>query len=297
LNRPLSGDRGRSGAIGGDRARAAPAGTDARGAAPACPGQTARLGYVKASMHPLVKGAAAVAVLTALGGLDHGSPPPPRVVEAPAKARGVDGLPALCAKGTLPEGPVCVRIPAEDEASARPADLGRARRAEEAIPRRPDRPADPARYRYPVEGQQVLGGFDVGATPQGVRLAAAPGETIKLVALDHQDGPAEVVFVADRPGAAAVATRHAVREGERTRVILLVFGHLDHVAPGLAVGAKLEAGAAIGFAAPKPPTEISLEARQVRESAAAKAGPLDEKRLTDTSLAIPIDLRNVLATR
>src|SRR5262245_2463115 len=123
-------------------------------------------------MHPLVKGAAAVAVLTALESFDRGPPPRPQSVQAPAQARGVDGLPALCGPGTLPEGPVCVRIPAEDLAAPKEiASLGRSARGQDAIPRRPDRPADPGRYRYPVEEQKVLGGFDVGATPQGIRLA------------------------------------------------------------------------------------------------------------------------------
>jgi hypothetical protein len=251
-------------------------------------------------MHPLVKGAAAVAVLTALGSLDRGSPPPPRLVAGPAKARGVDGLPALCGPGTLPEGPICVPIPADEGAGSRaPVDLGlgRGRRAEEAIPRRPDRPADPARYRYPVEGQKVLGGFDAGATPQGIRLDAAPGEAIKLLAIEHQEGPAEVVFASDRAGVATVATRHVAREGARTRDYLLIYGHLDHLAPDLVVGEKLEAGAALGVAAAKAPAEISLEARQVRESAPQKAGPLNEKRLTDAAVAIPTDLRNVLPPR
>jgi len=250
-------------------------------------------------MHPLVKGAAAASVLTALGSLDRGPPPQQQPVQAPAQARGVDGLPALCGPGTLPEGPICVRIPAEDAVGPRePVELRRARRGEEAIPRRPDRPADPGQYRYPVKDQKVLGGFDVGATPQGIRLAAEPGETIKLVALEHQEGPAEVVFAGNRAGGAAVATRHVVREGERTRVYIVIHGHLDQVEPGLAASAKLEPGAALGKAAPAPPAEISLEARQVRESvAAAKTGPLDDKRLTDATIAIPIDLRNVLQMR
>src|SRR3954466_1262645 len=128
-------------------------------------------------MHPLVKGAAAIAVLTALGSLDQGSPPPPPPAVAPASARGVDGLPALCGPGSLPEGPVCVRVPPPDAPPR--AELGRRSSVaggDESIPRRPDRPADPDRYRYPVEGQRVLGGFDVGAAPQGIRISASPGE-------------------------------------------------------------------------------------------------------------------------
>lgn len=250
-------------------------------------------------MHPLVKGAAAVAVLTALGGLDRGSPPPPAVVVAPANARGVDGLPALCGPGSLPEGPVCVRVPLP-EAPPR-AEIGRrsgAASAAESIPRRPDRPADPDRYRYPVEGQRVLGGFDVGATPQGIRLAASPGERIPLLALEHQEGPAEVVFVSDSKGDAAIATYHLVRDGERAHAFLLIVRGLDRIEPGLSTGAMLGPGAPLGFAALHEPAEISLEARQMREAMTLeKQGPLDDKRLTDPAVGIPIDLRNVLEPR
>jgi hypothetical protein len=243
-------------------------------------------------MHPLVKGAAAVAVLTALGGLDRGSPPKP-LAAAPANAPGVDGAPALCGPGSLPEGPVCLRIPLE-EAPPR-AELGRRSGAEESIPRRPDRPADPDRYRYPVEGQRVLGGFDVGATPQGIRLAAAPGERIKLVALERQEGPAEVVFVSDNQGAAAIATYHLVRDGERARAYLLIVRGMERLEPGLVAGAMLEPGAPLGVAAPHEPAAISLEARQMREARTLdKQGPLEEKKLTDPAVGIPIDLRNML---
>src|SRR5262245_41520861 len=121
-------------------------------------------------MHPLVKGAAAVAVLTALGSLDQGAPPPPPPpLAAPPSERGVDGLPALCDREALPEGPVCVRIPPPSAPPKEP--LARRGSAAESIPRRPDRSPDPASYRYPVEGQRVLGGFDVSETPQGVRLS------------------------------------------------------------------------------------------------------------------------------
>ena len=62
-------------------------------------------------MHPLVKGAAAAALLTALAGLDPGRTAPPPVVQPPTHSHGVDGMPALCGAGMLPEDPVCVRIP------------------------------------------------------------------------------------------------------------------------------------------------------------------------------------------
>lgn len=141
----------------------------------------------------------------------------------------------------------------------------------------------------------MLGGFDVSAEPAGVRIAAAPGEPVKLIALDGQEGLAEVVFAADRAGAATIATYHLVREGERARGYLLVHGNLARLAPGLAAGAMLAEGTELGAAASVEPASISLEARQVRDGAtASRKGALDERLLTASSFAVPIDLRDVL---
>src|SRR5438067_958223 len=108
------------------------------------------------AMHPLVRGAAAAAVLTGLGRLE--APAPELPAEAPITAVvGVDGLPAPCGAGTLPEGPVCVRIPREAERGAtllapdaRAPEPGREAAGTGRIPRRPERPADPAAYVFPV---------------------------------------------------------------------------------------------------------------------------------------------------
>src|SRR5579871_1561336 len=105
-------------------------------------------------MHPLVRGAAAAAVLTALGSFDRGAPDAAPSATPGGEVRGVDGLPAPCLPGTLPEGPVCIRIPTEDEATAARQALqpGRPNRGDpqaDRIPRRPERPADPAAYVYP----------------------------------------------------------------------------------------------------------------------------------------------------
>src|SRR5262245_38611694 len=133
-------------------------------------------------MHPLVRGAAAVAVLSALGSLDRDVPPAPPAATPAGQARGVDGLPAPCSPGTLPEGPVCLRIPGEEEAArlaleADPPDPVPARSSLgfEQIPRRPERPADPAGYVYPVgtpeRPPRVLGGLE--GSPVRTRATAA----------------------------------------------------------------------------------------------------------------------------
>lgn len=257
-------------------------------------------------MHPLVKAAASVAVLTALGSLDRGPRPRAAPIAPPAAARGVDGLPALCGPGTLPEGPVCVRIPVEGAPAATSLptvnDVGRSGTAGERVPRRPDRPEDAARYRYPVgpgeRAPKVLSSFEGERGGRGVEIAATPGEKVTLVALEGQEGQAEVVFAGDRDGALAVATRHEVRTGGEVRSYLLIHGGLERLEQGVAEGARLDAGAALGHA---PIVNgghlitIGLEARQVRGG--ATLGIVDEKRLVDSSVSVPIDLRNVLPLR
>ncbi len=258
-------------------------------------------------MHPLVKAAASVAVLTALGSLDRGPAPRPAPIAAPAVARGVDGLPALCGPGTLPEGPVCVRIPGDDVPAAAPVlpvvnDVGRAGTAGERVPRRPDRPDDAALYRYPVgafeRAPRVVSPFDGAPGGHGVEIATTPGEKVALVALEGQEGPAEVVFAGDSEGALAVATLHAVREGGEVRRYLLIHRGLERFEQSVAEGAKIAAGATLGHA---PVVNggrlitINLEARQVRSGAAL--GTMDEKRLADAAVSVPIDLRNVLPRR
>ncbi len=258
-------------------------------------------------MHPLVKAAASVAVLTALGSLDRGPRPRAAPIAPPAAAaRGVDGLPALCGPGTLPEGPVCVRIPIEGAplATSLPTvnDMGRSGTAGERVPRRPDRPEEAARYRYPVglgeRGPRVLGAFEGERGGHGVEIAATPGEKVTLVALEGQEGPAEVVFAGDRDSALAVATRHDVREGAELRRYLLIHSGLERLEQGLAEGARLEAGATLGHvpvSAGGHLITLNVEARQVR--AGATLGTVDEKRLADSSVSVPIDLRNVLPLR
>ncbi|MFT3773728.1 MAG: hypothetical protein QM820_50795 [Minicystis sp.] len=255
-------------------------------------------------MHPLVRGAAAAAVLTALGSLDRSGPPPPPGSAPVTDVRGVDGLPAPCLPGTLPEGPVCLRIPDEREAGRvrLDADLPRAAAARtgvevDRIPRRPERNADPAAYLYPIGASRpprILGGFDARSDLPGVHLAARPGEKVVLVSLDQQDGPAEVVLVGDLFGP-TVVTRHEVTEGSRKRSYLLFHGRLDRAEAGLAAGAKLEPGAALGYARTDNGgglIEIYLEARLIHDGVT-----LDPKKLTDAGVASPIDVRDVLPLR
>jgi hypothetical protein len=255
-------------------------------------------------MHPLVRGAAAAAVLTALGSFYRpaSDPAPSAAPSAVGDVRGVDGLPAPCGSGTLPEGPVCLRIPGEHDTlllEGRDRAPSRGEPVADRIPRRPERPADPAAYLYPVgepgRPPHVLNSLD----KPGVRLAVRPGERVVLLGLEHQVGPAEVIFAGELFGR-TVVTAHRVDDGRRQRTYLLFHGGLNRTAPAVVPGARLEPGAELGFARADYDVsagliDVYLEAREVREG--AKLDPADARRLVDPALGVPTDVRNVLPLR
>ncbi|WP_437811614.1 M23 family metallopeptidase [Sorangium sp. So ce1078] len=218
---------------------------------PASGSSQARPTRAAVSPSPLVRGAAASALVLALGGLDDPAPPPPAVVPPAAAARGAAGAAALCGPRTVPEGAACIPLPApgaplpeggaaalSGPAGARPAGAGARGQAYEHIPRRPERPASAAAYAFPVGAPDQPPGFllvegapaQPGALPQaspvaaigaarpeppswagGVEIAAARGEQVASLRLEGQEGKAEVVFVGELSGI-TVATAHDVRE-------------------------------------------------------------------------------------
>lgn len=276
-------------------------------------------------MHPLVRGAAAAAVLSALGNLAPPSPPPPRAVAPPESVRGVDGLPAPCGPGSLPEGPVCVRIPeakpilVEDDDAA-PAPQHRSLSASlDTIPRWPERPEETLKYVFPIgtadrpprllEGSGAEGALV--SAPQrmdkrGMQLAARPGEQVKSVALEGQEGSAEVVYTGELVGL-SVVTEHHVMRGKERGTLVLIHGRLDRIDPAVATGVKVRAGDTLGYARSEAGghlIEVYFEARVLREGASIDAllapgdgGAPDGKRLFDQAATIPIDARNVLLLR
>ncbi len=203
------------------------------------------------SPSPLVRGAAASALVLALGGLDDPSPPPPAIVPPAAAARGAAGAAALCGPRTVPEGAACIPLPApgaplpeggaaalSGPAGARPTRAGERGQAYEHIPRRPERPASAAAYAFPIGAPAQPPGFllvegapaQAGAPPPagpvaaigaarpeppswagGVEIAATRGERVTALRLEGQEGKAEVVFVGELSGI-TVATAHDVRE-------------------------------------------------------------------------------------
>ncbi len=180
------------------------------------------------------------------------------------------------------------------------------------IPRRPDRPADYAAYKYPIPpglpgGKSVVSGYDLDlpdhlqrrgkmrAVGHGaVDLPQKRGTPIKMLPLEHQVGDAEVIHVGWLMGF-SVVTRHTLREGGRTRDYVLIFGHLDAAAPGLTRGAVLREGELVGFVGDTGSPELvhlHLEARRLHDG--VDGSKLLPGRILAADVSIVCDPRNVL---
>jgi murein DD-endopeptidase MepM/ murein hydrolase activator NlpD len=265
-----------------------------------------------------------VALLTLGAGAARGAAVHVPPADPPATVEGARPLtPATCAEGTLPDGDACVRLPGEDEGPEAEAasNAHHDKRGRwivyDQIPRRPERPADYDAYRYPVpcEHACVVSGYDLDRPDEmqrrgrrlshvghgAVDLVQKKGTPIAMVPLEHQEGDAEVVFVGALFGT-TVITRHALREGGQLRDYILLFGHLDAPAPGLAVGAHVKDGDLVGFVGDTGSPELvhlHLEARRVRSG-------IDVQKLAEHGMAaamidnensVVCDPRNVLPTR
>jgi hypothetical protein len=231
-----------------------------------------------------------------------------------------------CPAGTIPDGDVCVRIPGDDEdgpQSPASANVHRERSGRwtqyDQIPRRPDRPADYELYRYPVPPlpgtKSVISGYDLDRPDEsqrrgrtlravghgGVDLAQVKGTPVKLVALEHQKGEAEVLHAGGLFGT-TVVTLHTLREGGRMRDYVVLFGHLDGIAPGVASGTVLRDGDVLGFVGDTGSPELvhlHYEVRRVRDGVDAKkvARAQGAGRLVADDVSIVCDPRNVLPLR
>jgi murein DD-endopeptidase MepM/ murein hydrolase activator NlpD len=236
--------------------------------------------------------------------------------------------PAPCPAGSLPDGDACVHLPGEDEGATNQPDPGdvltqtnahRDRSGRwsvyEQVPKRLDRPADYDAYRYPVPCDGcVVSGYDLDLPDAmqrrgrrlkqvghgAVDLLQKRGTPVTLVALDHQRGDADVVYVGPLFGT-TVATRHTVREGGQLRDYLLLFGHLDAVAAGVEAGARLKDGDAIGYVGDTGSpslVHLHLEARRARDGIdLSKLGASGAGALVDGSSTIVCDPRNLLPLR
>jgi murein DD-endopeptidase MepM/ murein hydrolase activator NlpD len=216
-----------------------------------------------------------------------------------------------CPSRSIPEGDVCVPLPAEAHhvAVGKPSkrDVSPARQAHEMIPRRPDRPADASKLTLPLPAEvPVLFGFDKPGDPEdeasrsddaAVDFGADRGARVVLAPLVGQSAQAEVVAAGDLFGH-TVVTLHHVDEGGHARQYLVFYGRLDAIAPDVAADKKLEAGDLIGFVGDSGTpgfVHLHLEVREVRDE--IDVHPLDIAHLLDQAVSIPVDARNVFVER
>jgi murein DD-endopeptidase MepM/ murein hydrolase activator NlpD len=260
----------------------------------------------------------------------------PRVIEVEAAARVEQGAQpsdpleraAGCPDGTFPDDGACIALPDDESFGEDPVgapegevvanghfDKSGLWRPYEQIPRRPERPADYQAYRYPIPpglpgGRYVVSGYDLDLPDRmqrrgrmravghgAVDLPQKRGTRIDMIALEHQVGPAEVVHVGWLMGL-SVVTRHTLREGGRLRDYVLIFGHLEAPAEGLARGATLQAGETVGYVGDTGSPELvhlHLEARRVRDGITKEA--LIPGRILAPDVTIVCDPRNVLPLR
>lgn len=183
------------------------------------------------------------------------------------------------------------------------------------MPRLPERPADYDAYRYPIPpglagGRLVVSGYDLdrpdpqqrrGRTLSHVGHGSGParrqtkGTPVKLVSLEHQEGEAEVLY-AGRLFGTTVVTRHTLREGGRLRDYLVLFGHLDAIASGIAPGTTVKDGDVVGAVGDTGSPELvhlHLEVRRVREGVDVAKVPAGAALLGE-SVSTVSDPRNVL---
>jgi murein DD-endopeptidase MepM/ murein hydrolase activator NlpD len=226
---------------------------------------------------------------------------------------------AECPARTLPDGGVCVPVPelvlgGEALSEQRSAHHDRAGqlRVYDQIPRRPERPLDYRAYQLPVptlpQQSFVTSGYDLDQPDAaqrrgrelkavghgGIDLAQKRGAPVTLVPLEHQVGDADVLHVGKLFGN-SVVTHHAVRESGSVRDYLVIHGHLEKPATGLARGASAPAGTIIGYVGDSGSpgvVHLHLEVRRAREG--VELGSLAPFELIHNAKTVACDPRNVL---
>lgn len=226
---------------------------------------------------------------------------------------------APCPRGTLPDGDVCVPVPDPEagrqtlaEAQNEHHDRSGRLRVYDQIPRSPERPKDFRQYRLPIPAPSRQGfvgsGYDLDRPDNqqrrgaelsavghgGVDLAQARGTPVRLVNLEHQVGDAVVLAFGHLFGN-SVVTLHTLREASALREYLVIYGHLDSIAPGLTPRQTLKADSLLGYVgdSDSPGTvHLHLEVRRAREGVDAAQLPLGQ--ITQNAKTVACDPRNVL---
>jgi murein DD-endopeptidase MepM/ murein hydrolase activator NlpD len=225
-----------------------------------------------------------------------------------------------CPNGTAPDGNACVHLETVEDGPVAPSfpNAHRERSGRwfsyEQIPRLPDRPSDYDAYRYPIppglpNGHYVVSGYDLDKPDEhqrrgptlkhvghgGVDLPQTKGTPVKLVALEHQEGEAEVLYAGGLFGL-TVLTRQTLREGGRLRDYVVLFGHLDTIAPGVHAGMTLKEGDLVGTVGDSGSPRIvhlHLEIRRVRDGVDIAKVAAGAMMIAD-SVTVVSDPRNVL---
>ena len=249
-------------------------------------------------MSPLVRAGIAAAVLAAIGAAVDRPLAPVLVTGGGPAAKSADSAALLrpCPPGTLLDNQVCVPVPAPSSSADAAGAIGNWQ-IYDRLPRRPDRPADPRRYRWPVA---VVDAFDpsplgaVGAIPFDALLLAAPVATpVTAPSLEHQRGKAAVLYSGPLIGQ-TVVTEHRVLEGTQEKIYLALVGNLANIATraGVELDARAKLGT-VGDSARRGVSGLHLEIRRVRQGVDVRALQPDEFRSRAHTIAC--DARNVLA--
>jgi murein DD-endopeptidase MepM/ murein hydrolase activator NlpD len=188
------------------------------------------------------------------------------------------------------------------------------------IPRRPDRAAEYAAYRYPIPiapgTRLTMSGYDLDLPDKdqrrgrrfshvghgGIDLPGERGTEVRVLALEHQEGDAAVLFAGPLFGT-TVITRHTLREGGRLRDYLVLYGHLDRAVVetgrsplGEQAGPKrVPEGDLLGYVGDtgsQGVVHLHLEVRRVREGVDLTKVP--PQRLVANEISVVCDPRNVL---
>lgn len=277
-------------------------------------------------MRPYVHAAYGVVGLALLGSGGVAAPKVRMVASVTSSSAGPNHRPltAICPAGSLPDRDACVPFRSlaavsEGEELAAQSRSHRTRRGVvevyDQVGRRAERPAGYELYRWPVpppsEGDLVMSGYDLDRpdTEQrrgahlkatghgGVDLNAPRGTRVESTPLEHEEGDAVVVYAGPLFGT-TVLTRHTVREAGRLRTYLVLHGHLDAIAEGIAAGSIATPGTVLGLVGDSGSegiVHLHLEIRQVRDEVdiTSEPGP----RLVQNEVSIPVDPRNVLPLR
>lgn len=265
-------------------------------------------GYTVRRMRPLVKASVATAVLSALAWWGDRGIPTRSLTRAlkPSTESIESGLSTLCPPGTLPDHAGCVPLPA----MAQETDSDR-QKAPEHVGLLPDRTKALGAYELPVKAVDGTAVLTRGYEPQrpgtrqadcgngqgphlGLDLGTGPDAQVTSVALEGQDGQAEVVFVGELVGTTVVTMHRVKRQGQEVRV-LVIYGQLGATEPSCVVGQSIATGSVVGRAKGEGASALHLETREVRASASQLE--LGSLKLLEGQVSIATDPRNVLAMK